>query len=301
MIDNNNNESDLLEAIRQKDTAAWGKLIDEYQGRLLNYAKSKVKQPSDAEDAVQETFVSLLKILQKPQTRIQRLESYLFMILKNTICTQYRSRWARSVSLIQDAYQGKDPKEQVDAIAQVASDDLSVSRYVSINEEDRLRREKLEDALEEIASKYKDSRNFRDLKICDLLFYSRMSSHDTAHVLDQNDSSVRVFKHRFIKRVNQQIPEENCLTDDSKLRENDTFFEIWEASRLTCPKYSTLVNFTMEKLDPDWFDYIDFHLTTIGCHFCRASFKDIQHKYSPEQQKNLHESIMASTIGFFNS
>lgn len=299
MIDEDKSQTALLEAIRQKDADAWGRLIDEYHGRLLNYANGKVKQSSDAEDAVQETFVSLLKVLQKPGTRIQKLDSYLFIILKNKICTQYRSRWSRSVSLIQDAYYGKDDDKQVDGIGQVTSGDLSVSRFVSINEEADLRREKLREAFEDIVGKYKNNRSFRDLKICDLLFYSRMSSNDTAHILHQNESSIRVFKHRFIKQVNQRIPEDISITDESMLRESDVFFEIWESSQLTCPKYSTLVNFAMEKLDPDWFDYIDFHLTTIGCHFCRASFKDIQHKYSSEQQQTLHKSIMASTIGFF--
>ena len=301
MAEGMNCDKELLEAIRRKDVNAWSALIDQYQGRLLNYAKSKLKQSVDAEDAVQETFTSLLKALQNnPQAKIQRLDSYLFVILKNTICSQYRTRWARSVSLIQDVYFAKDESDQVDMAAQIASDDLSVSRFVSGNEQDSLRRIALTETLVDIVGRYKETQNFRDIKICDLLFFSKMSSSDTANILNQNLSSIRVFKHRFLKQIGQKIPDHFKLKDESLLSNSDILSDIWQATRLTCPKYSTLVNFVSEKLDPAWFDYIDFHLTTFGCHYCRASFRDIQQKYGSNLQKTLHESIMTSTIGFFS-
>ncbi len=300
MSNDKNSDSDLIEAIRKKDVGAWATLIDQYQGRLLNYAKSKVRQQIDAEDVVQDTFTSLLNILhKKPETEIRQLDAYLFITLKHAICSQYRSRWARSVSLIQDAYYGKDAHEQDNALEQITSGDLSISRLASENEQNSLRRQALTGALTDIISKYKKKQNFRDIKICDLLFYSNMSSIDAANILNRKDSSLRVFRHRFLKQVNQKIPEHYKITENSILSDGNVFSDIWEATQLTCPKYSTLANFMMENLDPAWFDYIDFHLTTFGCHFCRASFKDIQHKYSSVKQKSLQESIMASTIGFF--
>lgn len=300
MSNDKNSGSDLLESIRKKDVDAWRVLIDQYQGRLLNYAKSKVRQQSDAEDIVQETFTSLLNILHKnPATEIQRLDAYLFRILKNAICTQYRSRWARSVCLIQDVYYGKDANEEINVAEQITSGDLSVSQFASENEQDALRYQVLTEALKDIVSKYKKTLNFRDLKMCDLLFYSNMSSVDTANILSLNESAVRVFKHRFLKQVNRGIPEHYRLTENSMLSNANVFSDIWEATQLTCPKYSTLKKFTMESIDPTWFDYIDFHLTTFGCHFCRASFKDIQQKHTSEKQRSLQKSIMTSTIGFF--
>ncbi len=293
-------DNELLEAIRNKNANAWEVLISQYQGRLLNYATSKVKQPSDAEDIVQETFTSLLNILEKkPETKIQRLDAYLFSILRNAICGQYRQRWARTVCLIQDACYSNGADEAFDAAEQITSGDPSVSRVSSENEQNNLRYQALTETLKDIISDYKKTLNFRDLKRCDLLFYSKVSSADTAKLLNQNESSVRVFKHRFIKQVNQDIPEQYRLTEESLPDNTNIFSDIWEKTQLTCPKYSTLGNFIMESLDPDWFDYIDFHLTTFGCHFCRASYKDIQQKHTSQKQRSLHKSIMASTIGFF--
>jgi RNA polymerase sigma-70 factor (ECF subfamily) len=300
MGNDKNNDTDLLEAIRKKDADAWGVLIDQYQGRLLNYAKSKVRQQSDVEDIVQETFISLLNFLHNnPETEIHRLDAYLFGILKNAICRQYRSRWVRSVCLIQDAYYGKDANEEINAAEQITSGDLSVSRFASENEQNALRYQVLSGVLKDVVSKYKKKLNFRDIKMCDLLFYSKMSSVDTASILNQNESSVRVFKHRFLKQVNRGIPEHYKLAENSMLSNANYFSDIWEATQLTCPKYSTLGEFTMETLHPAWFDYIDFHLTTFGCHFCRASYKDIQQKHNSKKQTSLKKSIMTSTIGFF--
>jgi RNA polymerase sigma factor (sigma-70 family) len=300
MNDKKNSDRYLLESIRNKDVGAWSTLIDQYQGRLFNYAKGKVKQVGDAEDMVQETFTSLINILhKKPETDIRRLDAYLFNILRNAICSQYRSRWSRSVCLIEDAFYSKDASEAINVSEQITSGDISVSRFASDSEQNAKRHQLLTEILVDIIGKYKKKLNFRDIKICDLLFYSKISSIETANILNQSESSVRVFKHRFLKQVIQRIPEQFRLADNSMLSSSDVFSEIWEATQLTCPKYSTLANFMMEKLDPEWFEYIDFHLTTFGCHFCRASFKDIQQKNSSDKQRSLQESIMASTIGFF--
>ena len=51
----------------------------------------------------------------------------------------------------------------------------------------------------------------------------------------------------------------------------------------------------------EWFDYVDFHLTIMGCHFCRASFKDLrQQQQTSRLQEDLRQRIMASTIGFLS-
>jgi hypothetical protein len=56
MTDIHQNDKSLLEAIRRGDTEAWARLVDEYQGRLLRFAMTRVPQRADAEDIVQETL-----------------------------------------------------------------------------------------------------------------------------------------------------------------------------------------------------------------------------------------------------
>ena len=80
----------------------------------------------------------------------------------------------------------------------------------------------------------------------------------------------------------------------------DLLTEVWEAQRLSCPNRSTLGAFLLETLSAEWFDYVDFHLTTLGCHSCRASFKDLQEQQDREQRTSFRRRILTSTAGFLS-
>ena len=98
-------ESDrgVLKAIRRGDAEAWFRFIDEYQGRLLRFALARVAQSADAEDIVQETFTSFIRVVNTLQIRVS-LETYLFGILRHEIVNRFRNRRAQAVCLIQDVY-----------------------------------------------------------------------------------------------------------------------------------------------------------------------------------------------------
>ena len=55
-----NADAMLVEQIRGGDSAAWQALIDRYEGRLLAYTRSRIKDSAAAEDIVQEAFVGFL-------------------------------------------------------------------------------------------------------------------------------------------------------------------------------------------------------------------------------------------------
>ena len=60
------------------------------------------------------------------------------------------------------------------------------------------------------------------------------------------------------------------------------------------------ISFLLENLPLEWFDYVDFHLATVGCHFCRASFKDLQERQNGHEQERFQQRIMTSTVGFLS-
>ena len=71
----------LLEQIRRGDGDGWASLVSRYQGRLLAFARARLKQSADAEDIVQDTFFHFLKGL--PNFREDAsVETYLFTILR---------------------------------------------------------------------------------------------------------------------------------------------------------------------------------------------------------------------------
>jgi len=294
------NDKDLLEAIRRGDAAAWTRLVDEYQGRLLKFALARVPQPADAEDIVQDAFTSFIRALDTLQIQTS-IETYLFGILRNTIVNRVRTRWARTVCLIQDVYRTGDDELPPDLLACVPSSDPSVSRCVSHHEQHELQRQVLTEALRQLVKDLQDSGRLRDLKIAELVFYCQIASKQVAKLLDMDDGLVRVVKHRCLKFIRETVAAHDAIKDMSITYSEDLLTEIWESHRLSCPKRSTLGAFLLESLSPEWFDYVDFHLTTMGCHFCRASFKDLQEQRAGQQHTQFRQQILNSTIGFLSN
>ncbi|MGL6095723.1 MAG: hypothetical protein ACRC7O_08010 [Fimbriiglobus sp.] len=50
---------------------------------------------------------------------------------------------------------------------------------------------------------------------------------------------------------------------------------VWRRERLTCPTRDQLGAFLLDALDPDFGDYIRFHLETVGCPVCQANHDDL--------------------------
>ncbi|MGI9472746.1 MAG: RNA polymerase sigma factor, partial [Rubripirellula sp.] len=57
-----NQEADayLVQRIRDGDPDAWQTLIDRYEGRLMAYTDSRIRNRATSEDIVQEAFVGFL-------------------------------------------------------------------------------------------------------------------------------------------------------------------------------------------------------------------------------------------------
>lgn len=90
----NSPEHVLITRVRQGEAAAWQRLIDEYEGRLLAFARRRLRDHQLAEDVVQETFVGFLTALPNydPATSLQ---SFLFSICAHKITDRLRSSGRR--------------------------------------------------------------------------------------------------------------------------------------------------------------------------------------------------------------
>ena len=290
---------DLLKAIRDKQADAWAVLIEKYQGRLLNFAISKLHQQADAEDCLQDTFVSFVKSIDSFRGE-GSLENYLFAILRNKIISRYRNKKAQTVSLIQDVYYSQPGDNQSDAITQIPGRELSESTLAGRPEQRQLQQTILARSLLALRQGFRGSSKFRNLKILELLLYCGLSTATTAALLKIEETTVKTFKHRCLRHLHENIKSLNASADFQYANIENLLRETWESQRLTCPKRSTIGAFLLEELDPEWFDYIDFHLTILGCHFCRANLKDLLQKNSLREQQ-FRDKIMASTIGFLNN
>jgi RNA polymerase sigma factor (sigma-70 family) len=288
-------EQYLLDKIRTGNTQAWSEFVDRYRGRLLSFAQSKHIQSEDAEDAVQETFVSFIKNLQTFRGDCA-LETYLFSLLRRKIVDTYRSRKSGHICLIQDTYVSEDEEFVSDPFEQVAGPTQTASWYFRADEQYDMQKNALTEALSRIVEGLKESLNFRDLQIIELLLYCHLTNQDVAKIMSINEKNIALIKHRCIKQIREYI--EPIPGDPSSVEFENLLTDIWKLQRFSCPKRSTIGAFFLGTLDKDWHEYANFHINTIGCQFCLANLEDIKSENAKNKDTRLQVRIMESTVGF---
>jgi len=99
-------DAELVAALRDGDEAAFGALIDMYNPLLLRVAMMHVSSRAVAEEVVQETWVGILKGVDRFEGR-SSLKTWIFRILVNTAKTR-GEREARSVPFSSALIAGSD-------------------------------------------------------------------------------------------------------------------------------------------------------------------------------------------------
>ena len=285
----------LLQQIRQSDPDAWTQLVDRYHGRLVAFARSRMGNANDAEDLVQETFLSFLKGVQKFREEAS-LETYLFTILRRRIVDHLRGK-NMTVCLMSDTSRGDDGDRSDSAFARIAGADQTASFYARADEADELRTDALSEAMSHLVERYKEDLQFRDLQIAEMVFYAQMRNKDIAAAMDIREQHVALIKHRWIKQIREGVTDapgsdsEHEITDDMMTR-------VWEVHRLSCPKRSTIGAWLLSTLDSSWQDYITFHVDKLGCRFCLANADDLRKQNEGRDSQVLRDRILQSTVGF---
>ncbi len=286
----------LIEQIRQGSGDAWRQLVDRYQGRLLAFARSRAVNRTDAEDVVQETFFQFLKSLTGFREEAS-LETWLFMILRRRIVDLLRGRRVR-VCELQDSRDDDDSG----TTAQYAAPDPTASAYARRDERIDHERAALAEALSGLITTLKESEDFRDLKIVEMLFYGQLRNKDIGPLVGLDEKNIALIKHRWLKQLRHRVAERLKGVDLSAIETegcvDSLLTEIWEEQRLSCPKRSTVGGYLLNTLEKPWHDYVDFHVNQLGCRFCKANLEDLKLQ-SAAAPRVLVDRIMQSTVGFF--
>src|SRR3954470_11897905 len=89
-------ESDqlLVARIRQGEAAAWEECIARYEGRLLAFVESRLRNPTASEDVVQEAFLGFLISLPNYDEKTP-LETWLFSITAHKLTDAMRREGRR--------------------------------------------------------------------------------------------------------------------------------------------------------------------------------------------------------------
>ena len=289
-------DDDLLNGVRNGNSAAWAELVSQFHGRLLSFARRGLTQNADVEDAVQETFLSLVKSLESFRGEAS-LETWLFQLLRRRIADAHR-RAGRNPH-IQLCLTDSQPDSETSTSTNKPPIDQSASWYVR-NEEQRVQDQSaLLQAVTAATERLKTERRFRDLKTFDLLFFAHWKNQAIAEELGLEETAVAVLKHRFIQRVSRQL-ESPTHEDSESDRSSELLTEVWRDGRPSCPKRTTLGKYVLGTLSDD---FVTFHVERTGCEFCAANLEDLSAEINTpadDSDQLLRGRILESTVGFLN-
>lgn len=185
----------LIEQIRAGDADAWQSLIDRYEGRLLAYVDSRIRNRATSEDIVQEAFVGFLTSL--PNFDGNRpLESYLFSICAYKL-TDHLRREGRRPALQMHARSGDSECRESDfaGTARVAS---SIVRSV---ERRKLEETAVCEAVAEQVTRWKATGQWTKLRTIELLFVSGLPNKQVAEMTGQTEQQIANSKSDFQLRL----------------------------------------------------------------------------------------------------
>jgi len=191
-----NHEADayLVEQIREGDPDAWQTLIDRYEGRLMAYTDSRIRNRATSEDIVQEAFVGFLISLPNYDGG-RPLESYLFSICAYKLTDHLRREGRRPA--IQMHRRGSSGSGQMEPPGgdRVAS---SIARSV---ERKAIEENAVKDAISEQIDRWKSSDGWQKLKTIELLFVLGKPNKDVANLLGISEQQVANYKSDFQIRL----------------------------------------------------------------------------------------------------
>ena len=290
----------LLDAVRRGDEQGWPQLVERYQGRLLAFARSRVRNNSDAEDLVQEAFIGLLRGLDKFRGDAS-LETYLFSILRRRIIDAHRGK-SKSVCLLRDTLRPGDDDSGAGPEARLASSDPTASVYARRDEQRNEMHDALAAAIDDLVVGYKESLNFRELQIIELLFYAQLKNAEVASAVGVEAGHVATVKHRSLGRIRKHLLDQAASQGGGASQTPDPpdalLTEVWEDHRPSCPKRSTIGGYHLGTLDAGWQGYAEFHLNQLGCRFCLANLDDLKQSEDRAHLERLRQRVLQSTVGF---
>lgn len=190
----------LVERISQGEEKAWEDLIARYEGRLLAFVESRLRNRSTSEDIVQETFVGFLNSLPN-YDRKRPLESYLFSICAYKLTDFLRREGRRpAISLTQNSTDNSSSPWQI-----VSAHVRGASSIARSGERKKLEEGAIQDALLSQIERWKERGDWTKLKCIEMLFVVGLGNKEAAESLDITEQQVANFKFDFLARTKSLV------------------------------------------------------------------------------------------------
>jgi RNA polymerase sigma-70 factor, ECF subfamily len=188
-------ESLLIRQVRDGDAGAWRQLIERFEGRLIAFVDSRLRDRAASEDVVQETFVGFLTSLPHYDEK-RDLEAYLFSIAAHKLTDHLRKQGRRPIDQFGSDDHGR-PLEEVAGGARPAS---SIARSGERREaEERL----LTDSMGQLVREWLGKGDFDRLRCLELLIVKGWANKDVAKYLNLTEQAVASYKFQTIGRLKE--------------------------------------------------------------------------------------------------
>jgi len=187
----------LVARIRAGDKGAWEECIARFEGRLLAFVDSRLRDRAASEDVVQDTFLGFLIGLPNYNDQTP-LESFLFSIAAHKL-TDVLRRNGRRPTLPLIVGDGSDRGQEPAADVRMASS-MARSRERRVAEESVLR-----EGLEQLIRHWQGRGDFERLKCIELLFVLGWPNKDVARRLGISEQAVANHKHYVLTKLKEWI------------------------------------------------------------------------------------------------
>lgn len=196
----------LIDRIRAGEADAWDELIGRFEGRLLAFVETRLRDRNTSEDVVQETFIGFLTSLPNYDTR-RPLESYLFSIAAHKLTDHLRRQGRRpALPLVAGGSSSQEEWE-------VPGSQRAASSLARSGERRHLEEAALVQALNQLLAHWRSRGDWEKIECTELLFVRGVANKDVAARLGISEQTVANYKFDFLAKLRaavrqQGLPEE---------------------------------------------------------------------------------------------
>jgi RNA polymerase sigma-70 factor (ECF subfamily) len=199
-------EALLVRQVRAGDAKAWQSLIERYEGRLLAFVESRLRNRAASEDVVQETFVGFLTSL--PHYDESRdMEAYLFSIAAHKLTDHLRRQGRRPI----DQFGSDDHGRPLD---EVPGDGRPASSIARSDERRKAEERLLTEALGQLVHDWFARSDFDRVRCLELLIVKGWANKDVAKHLEMTEQAVASYKFQAVGRLKEMARRAGLSLDD---------------------------------------------------------------------------------------
>ena len=195
----------LTRRIRSGEPEAWSELITRFEGRLLAFVESRVRNRAVAEDTVQETFIGFLTSL--PNFDENRpLEGYLFSIAAHKLTDHLRREGRRPTLPLASGASSSTNWEPAGSVRRASS-------MVRSGERRDLEETALTEAISRQLDHWRSRGDFEKIECIELLLVRGWANKQVAARLEISEQTVANHKFDFLAKLRGTIRKQSLSED----------------------------------------------------------------------------------------